>query len=443
LFFLFASLLSCSTEPPDLQPTITLTVEDVSCTEAWIKISSNDFSSNTKLTVSRNDSTIAVVNANKDTLLYDDNLLPNQNYTYTAKVVISAEVIISETEIKTLDTTSHIFSYQTFEIGDPTIGSGSILYDVTIINEYDIWAVGEIFIKDSLGQTEQFGVIHWNGQNWTPIKLKYTIPSGQQYILSNIKDILYVNPSEIWFAAGSVFKWDGISLSADLLFSRLDLSNPNASIEKIWGQFDNLFLGIGNAGNIIKYNGLIWQEIESSTDIPLVDIYEKDLKNIYISGAYTPEIKGVLLKGNESQFSVVINSEIIDKSELFQKLYGELASVWVDELGTIYTGGNLLYRYKNNNWNYVTSLPENFIGGNPGAFYRGFISSIRGNASNDYIIAGDRNTLKHFNGVTWLQIGLPYNSLSPIIWYKVEQKENIAVAVGDKGSQAFIILLRR
>ena len=139
----------------------------------------------------------------------------------------------------------------------------------------------------------------------------------------------------------------------------------------------------------------------------------------------------------------MIYSEIINESELFQKLYGDLASVWVDELGTIYAGGNLLYRYKNNKWNYVTSLPENFIGGNPGAYYRAALWSIRGNASNDYIIAGDRNTLRHFNGTTWEQIGLPYSPSSPIIWYNVEQKGITAIAVGDKGSKAFIILLNK
>ena len=102
-----------------------------------------------------------------------------------------------------------------------------------------------------------------------------------------------------------------------------------------------------------------------------------------------------------------------------------------------------MFQYKNDKWDYVRSLPENYIGGNPGASYRGFISSIRGNASNDFVVAGDRNTLKHFNGINWQQIGLPYSPSSSIIWYKVEQKGNTIVAVGDYGSKAFIILLNR
>ncbi len=42
-----------------------------------------------------------------------------------------------------------------------------------------------------------------------------------------------------------------------------------------------------------------------------------------------------------------------------------LGAVWVDENNIIYSGGFYLYRYKNNSWNYVTSLPENYLGGNP------------------------------------------------------------------------------
>lgn len=157
-----------------------------------------------------------------------------------------------------------------------------------------------------------------------------------------------------------------------------------------------------------------------------------------------PTVKGVVVKGNQTNtWDVMIEGEIIDESQLFDKLFGSFGAIWIDEIGTVYTGGNLMYEYKNNKWNYVTSLPENFMGGNPGTYYRGFINSIRGNASNNMIIAGDRNTLKHFNGLTWEQIGLPYDPYSDIIWARVELKGNTAVAVGDEGIQAKIIMLNR
>ena len=46
------------------------------------------------------------------------------------------------------DTTSHNFTWQTFTFGEH---SSSTLYDVAIINDSSIWAVGEIYMNDSLG----------------------------------------------------------------------------------------------------------------------------------------------------------------------------------------------------------------------------------------------------------------------------------------------------
>jgi hypothetical protein len=138
----------------------------------------------------------------------------------------------------------------------------------------------------------------------------------------------------------------------------------------------------------------------------------------------------------------MVEGEIIDESELFNpKLYGRIGTVWVDENNTLYTAGDFLYEYKNEKWGFVTSLPENYLGGDQNAI--GYITSIRGNLSNDIVLAGTSNTLRHFNGIDWQQLGLPYDPSSNIGLRGVEIKGNIAVAVGRKGSKAFIILLNR
>ena len=49
------------------------------------------------------------------------------------------------------DTTSHNFTWQTWTFGEH---SSSVLYDVVIIDENNIWAVGEIYLSDSLGQPD-------------------------------------------------------------------------------------------------------------------------------------------------------------------------------------------------------------------------------------------------------------------------------------------------
>ena len=102
-----------------------------------------------------------------------------------------------------------------------------------------------------------------------------------------------------------------------------------------------------------------------------------------------------------------------------------------------------MYRYKFSKWNYLKSLPENFIGGNPNTYYRGFINKVRGKASNDIWIVGDRNTVRHFTGVTWQQIGLPYSPNSDIIWLDLDVKDNLVAISGMKGNKAFIMIIKR
>lgn len=109
----------------------------------------------------------------------------------------------------------------------------------------------------------------------------------------------------------------------------------------------------------------------------------------------------------------MIEGELLaDTAELFlTKLYGITEGVWTDQHNTLYTVGNLMYRYRNGEWSYVESLQGNVLGGNPNNLYRGYLHAVRGNASNDMLIVGELNTLRHFNGVTWMEVGPPYRPL--------------------------------
>ncbi len=102
----------------------------------------------------------------------------------------------------------------------------------------------------------------------------------------------------------------------------------------------------------------------------------------------------------------------------------------------------MVYQYKFNRWSYLSSLPENFIGGNPGTYYRGYVYRIRAKAANDIWIAGDRNTLRHFNGASWQQIGMPYDPQIDLVWRGMETKDNITVVVGSHNSSAIIMMIK-
>ena len=422
--------------PPDYRK-ITLAVEDVSYTEAWINIKTDSIIFPASITLLKNTNEEKFVLFNNDTTVYVDSLMPNVNYTFQA--VLTGDTIKSDTvKANTLEPTSHNFTWVSWEFGTH---SSSALYDVAIIDENNIWAVGEIYMNDSLGNpdSKRYNSAIWNGNEWDVKRIPYNY-QGTEFI-HPIQSVFAFSANDIWFCGNGVIHWDGSNYLPITIPT--DVWGPYL-MNKIWGTSSEDLYVVGNAGNIAHYENGVWTKIESGTDLDLTDIYGDGEGNLYAAGINIAEIKGVVVKGDQSgNWGVMIEGDIIDESELFDKLYGSLTSIWADDNNTIYTGGNLLYQFKGNQWDYVRSLPENFLGGNPGTFYRGFINSIRGNLSNDWIIAGDRNTLKHFNGVDWAQLGLPYDPNSGIKWSRIEIKSDIAVAVGDEGIKAKIMLLKR
>ena len=120
-----------------------------------------------------------------------------------------------------------------------------------------------------------------------------------------------------------------------------------------------------------------------------------------------------------------------DKLFIFQ-LYGATEGVWVDDKGTLYTGGSLMYQYKHGKWNYVTPLPENFIGGDPDNTFRGYLHAVQGNASNDIFIFGQSNTIIHFNGFCCERTCPGFVPWYLCCWLDCVVKENLSMDVGAK-----------
>ncbi|MFA6978859.1 MAG: glucosyl transferase [Ignavibacteriaceae bacterium] len=434
--------LGCKKSPTEVDkppivitpPSLELSVDGVSCIEAWIKV--KKLNDTTFLPISLNINEKEYFRgflAETDTVLFVDGLAPSTTYTVKG-IILDTLQTAKELKVTTLPTTSHNFTWQTFEFGDY---NPSALMDVTIIDENNIWAVGKIYLNDSLGNPDPqvYNAVHWNGSKWELKRIPFYYNSSVLYL--SLYSVFAIDEHDVWFEAG--IHWDGTSFKQ----ITVNIDFPS-NVYGLWGSNNNIY-AVGGKGNMAFYNGKSWQKLESGTDFTLTDICGSSNGNIYSAGSKFAEAKGIVLRRNKSgQFETMVEGDIVSKEELFHpKLYGSLSSIWVDENNVLYTGGNLFYQFKNNNWEYVKSLPENYIGGNPGTYYRGYIGSIRGNASNDMIIAGDRNTLKHFNGVDWQQLGLPYSASSDISWGRVAIKGNIAVAVGNEGYKAKIIILKR
>ncbi len=449
----FIITVSCNTtEPPIITPPppdlrkITLTFEDASCTEVWLKIKADSLTLPAELTLKQyiptgdSLSQIFVLNT-QDSVLYIDSLLPNQTYNYQAVLNTDTTIKSERVTAQTLEPTSHNFTWQTWEFGQH---SSSALYDVAVIDENNIWAVGEIYMNDSLGNPDYkaYNAVHWDGTKWE-LKRIYTYSACSAVDYAPLKAICaFSDTNFVVTTGGGVWWFDGKAFNPDCSIRPL----LTGAINKIWGSSSSDLYIVGNDGNIAHFTSTqfvnTWTKIESGTTLDLTDIYGDTDGNVYAAGVDISYAKGVVVKGNNSgSWEVMIEGEIIDESQLFDKLFGRLGTLWVDEIGTLYAGADFLYQFKNSKWDFVRSLPENYLGGDQ--YYIGYLYSIRGNKSNDIIVAGDRNTLRHFNGLDWSEIGIPYLPTDSIFWRSVQMKGNLAVAVGDEGIQAKIIMLNR
>ena len=135
--FLIVSLVilcvqSCNPTEPE-KPKLEITIEDVSCNEAWINVTGETGS---EVILNRDDKEIKkFILASSPQTIYDDSLLPNKTYAYNA-LNTSSQELSSKISVTTLDTTSSNFTWQTFTFGG-TAG-GSIINDCAVISEDNI-----------------------------------------------------------------------------------------------------------------------------------------------------------------------------------------------------------------------------------------------------------------------------------------------------------------
>ena len=331
------------------------------------------------------------------------------------------------------DTTGHDFTWQMDVLGD---GASSRLSDVCIINENDVWAVGEIYLKDSTGEyvNPPYNVAQWNGQNWELKSIKFRYFYGELY--AKAECIFVFNEKDIVISSGgSVMHWDGQSWrSLGYLF---DQSTVIGNVYKIWGTSINDFYGIGLQGSIVHYNGTTWQKLETplgqdGTNLDIQDIWgAKDPATgeytilAVAANIYTSHDREILkISGTRVE---KISDEGIDRS---------LAGVWFDPGKIYYVVGDGIYSRK--------SLDLAEIWGGPGLLTvtRYFSHAIRGNHINDVFVVGAFGDVLHYNGNSWRSYR-EYTALSYGNYCAVAVKGDVIYAVGSESSRAVVLRGKR
>ncbi|HCY77014.1 MAG TPA: glucosyl transferase [Ignavibacteriales bacterium] len=436
LFFitLFIISISCdSTEPPppdETKPTLTLAIDDASCTEAWLQLTTKDLTLPAELKLKQyNPSGDSVTQtfslSTKDSLLYIDSLLPNQIYSFQVSS-IEHQVSSIKQPVTTMDTTSRNFTFQSWTFG--TIGS-SILYDVAIINENNIWAVGEIMIADtSQNGYTTYNAVHWDGSEWELLRIpNYDYPNVLVY--GALQTIFAFSENDIWFSSYSnLVHYNGNTFSSKAQF--MTSINFTGQVIKLWGSDKNNIYCVGRNGAIYHYYGTNWQRIESGTTLNINDIWgdyndktqEWEIlavaSNIY--GSFDKEILQIKNASIE-----IINKDGIDEP---------LSSVWFKSNRKYYVVGSGTYE--------KTNLYNPIWKGDPLDLTNYFENRVRANEINDVIIVGAYGESLHFNGLTWKSF-INETFLSNGTFLSVDIKNNLIVAVGYQSALAVLTVGHR
>jgi hypothetical protein len=409
LIALLLLFVQCDTNEPPINSAITLKLEDVSCTEAWIELTTTNLQLPATITLKQTDPTgetkSHILNLNtKESLLYIDSLLPNKSYQYQVSN-IEYPVSSNELNVTTMDTTSHNFTFETFTFGG---NAGScVIYDVAIINENNIWAVGEIYVADTSqkGYT-MYNAVHWDGNDW---ELKRILYEGNIWTITTI---FAFNENDIWFSAA--VRYDGQNF--------LELPIPDIlmgwSPNKIWGNSSSDLYVVGNNGNIVHYNGSSWTRIESGTTTDINDVWgivDKDgLEKIYCAVSF------VFQTGDQKILTIKNNN--VDS--LYWNTGRRVHSVWTDSKNNVYAVGGGIFENRKGYWNEITQVP---------LYYS---RNIRGDGTNNIFDCGDYGLFAHFNGSTWRTYDELYIQG---IYFSVAVKNNMVITVGLEGNRAIIV----
>ncbi|HRI45773.1 MAG TPA: glucosyl transferase [Ignavibacteriaceae bacterium] len=412
---LLFSAVSCNKPTEPHTGNLTITVEDASCTEVWLAVNTGNLSLPNNFVLYENNTRKKDITLTQgETVIVIENLLPKQNYSYK---LMNSDNVSNETLAITLDTTSHNFTWETFEFGEY---GNSVLYDVAIIDENNIWAVGEIYMNDSLGNPDHnaYNAVHWDGQSWELKRIKTNACGGVDY--PPVKAIFAFSSSDILFAHidGSISNYNGIKFTNDCSL----ITQLNGSANKIWGKSNSDFYVVSGNGFIAHWNGSSWKKIESGTNVDLLDVWgTPDGSIVWVSGNNLN--KTVLIKIENSKATIVFESHYpwqVRKG----RISGGISSIWTDSKNFIYATTHItVYRcLSNTNGDGKEIYPyEDYL--------KGGTVRIRGTAANDIVTCGSNGSILHYNGYRWQIEHL--TDASTYLWSSTV-KEGVVVAVGDR-----------
>ncbi|MDD5061835.1 MAG: fibronectin type III domain-containing protein, partial [Candidatus Marinimicrobia bacterium] len=294
--------MSCKECPAEPDYDIYLTVEDVFSTSVVLSVTLPDSGDVSVFALDRDDSTVATYNCNDDdTLIIDEGLTPNTDYLYRVRFLKDGKTKAESdpVSVHTLDTTSHTISNWDID----TLGISGGIYDLWIVSEDNIWAVGEIIVDDpdsSFNGTgrENFNAARWDGEKWNLMLI---------WGVTSLHSIYYINDNNIWVTClGYPIHWDGNSWT---LYRFQDIGIDASAGLGMWGNSPSNIYFVGLEGAIVRYNGSNFTKMESGTTCRLEDVWGIDDNHIWAVGTETNNSRSVILFYNGKEWKILHDTD--------------------------------------------------------------------------------------------------------------------------------------
>ena len=369
--------MSCRECPTESENNIDLIVKDIFCTSVVLKIRLPYSEAVNTFALDRNDSTVATYTCSEDdTLIIDEGLTPATKYLYSVRFLKDGKTK-SESDpvaVHTMNITSHDISYWDID----TLGISGGIYDLWIVSDDNIWAVGQIIAEDPDSSfdgsgEEWFNAAHWDGEKWNLIRILNT---------ATLYSIWYFSESDIWVSSGFPKHWDGQQWT---MYHFQDMGlGIEVSTEHIWASSPNNVYFVGWKGSIVHYNGSNFTKMESGTTCKLEDVWGIDGNHIWAVGTESDNSRSVILFYNGKTWNTLhdTNNE--------RKCWSN--SVWTNSPYLLFLNGG--------SGRYLFDLMQEKLSKYESAG-EWFGYDIYGTAYNDIFASTAGSEMLHYNGSTW------------------------------------------
>jgi len=391
LFFGMLLLQGCPTKPSVLPETGNIQVTYTNATEIWLRVRV-DSTSTTGVKVYREDTPLATFHTSPlDTVVIDTGLTPNSQYKYyTVRLQDGDEVSPSSPVVsKTLPVTSHHINWSVDTLGT----FGSYLNDVAIVNENNIWVVGQIVTDEYDSSTgtnySEYNAARWEGNHWELLKILsgHTANTGIRYFSNN----------DIWVTSGLPIHWNGQQWTLYHLWNMGILNPDDGEVTSVWGSATDGVYFVGRSGTIVRYDGATFTRLESGTTDWIIDMGGTSASDLWVATYDDYPHHNAIRHWNGAQWQERwhYQSGAWPPRDQTQPA-GILSSVYVAS-HAVFIGCNALYTWIPSVHTGRLTLPSQ-VGWEP----TWGTDLVRGTGVNDlFLVAGIGTHTVHWNGATW------------------------------------------